>query len=456
MYAYIDGTTTQPSWLTYDALTNEWLIRTTNPLDKGSYLIRQFIELADTLNQVPKNTKDSSITFTVTLNNPCEVGNYIIQQNGAGESFDSANDVPTVFLISTSVLYGTDVDPLGIKRTFQFMKHDDYVSSLYRASSGLEYCCGQRVYTVAIIEKSPNDGSPMGTFAEIYDVTATTDQTQIAIYTDSDTDIGSWRLQITVQLLDYSNIDGLGTTYVTGIYEYAWVEIQSCIVNQIIKKAMTASKQAILDGYFTGEPLQVDIYNQDPTMIQVNQYQLSPLCSYTLKFETIVQNHLAHAADMTAANTIIANPNLGFQTEVFSLDQAEYGLVDPATGITDYSQVVNKNPYLITHRAYIENYNPASLEFENTELELYVWPKNVCNEATITPDPLINGGIPYIYFIGDTIKPIQVTRSIDSVSTSLTYGVEGGSGFERCGDRSYEIVKQFVDDFSEISYITGD
>jgi hypothetical protein len=55
------------------------------------------------------------------------------------------------------------------------MKHDDYVSSLYRASSGLEYCCGQRVYTVAIIEKSPNDGSPMGTFAEIYDVTATTD-----------------------------------------------------------------------------------------------------------------------------------------------------------------------------------------------------------------------------------------------------------------------------------------
>lgn len=61
---------------------------------------------------------------------------------------------------------------------------------------------------------------------------------------------------------------------------------------------------------------------------------------------------------------------------------------------------------MITHRAYIENYNPASLEFENTELELYVWPKNVCNEATITPDPLINGGIPYIYFIGDTIKPI--------------------------------------------------
>lgn len=130
------------------------------------------------------------------------------------------------------------------------------------------------------------------------------------------------------------------------------------------------------------------------------------MCSYPILFETVVQNHLAYAFDMVAANTIRQNPNLGYQTENYELDRATYGVVDPVTGLIDYTQVVDKNPYLITYRAYIEGFNQNSLVSENTQLQLYVWPHNPCNEATLITDPLINGGLPYIYFLGDTIKPI--------------------------------------------------
>jgi hypothetical protein len=43
MFAYIDGTTTEPSWLTYDALTNEWQFRSISAADEGVYVLRQFI-----------------------------------------------------------------------------------------------------------------------------------------------------------------------------------------------------------------------------------------------------------------------------------------------------------------------------------------------------------------------------------------------------------------------------
>lgn len=97
---------------------------------------------------------------------PCKLAsNYIIPQNGASETFDSANDVSTIFLLETSVLYGIDTDPNGIAVTIEFTKHDDYISQLYRSTSGLDYCCGARYYLIEIIEKSPNDGTRMGSFA---------------------------------------------------------------------------------------------------------------------------------------------------------------------------------------------------------------------------------------------------------------------------------------------------
>ena len=159
----------------------------------------QTIQLQDTFDGIFVGTMNADITFTITMINPCKLAsNYIIPQNGAGETFDTANDISSIYLLETSVLYGIDTDPSGVAVTFDFSKHDDYISQTYRSTSGLDFCCGPRYYKVEIIEKSPNDGTRMGTFAKIFDVPGSDTDERISAFTWDDLDIGAWRLQISV------------------------------------------------------------------------------------------------------------------------------------------------------------------------------------------------------------------------------------------------------------------
>lgn len=126
--------------------------------------------------------------------------------------------------------------------------------------------------------------------------------------------------------------------------------------------------------------------------------------------------------------------------------------------MVDYTLPVNKNPYQVTYRAYIENYNPASLAYENTDRQLYIWPFDVCNAATLTPDNNINKGAPIIYFLGDiSFNPIEIELSKDSISLDKAYsGLDEPLGNELCEGRTYSIIMENTEDLSNLASIYGE
>ena len=126
--------------------------------------------------------------------------------------------------------------------------------------------------------------------------------------------------------------------------------------------------------------------------------------------------------------------------------------------MVDYTLPVNKNPYQVTYRAYIENYNTASLAFENTDRQLYIWPFDPCNAATLTPDNNINAGAPLIYFLGDiSFNPVEIEFSKDSLSLDPAYSwLAEPLGNELCEGRSYSIIMESTEDLSNLASIDGE
>jgi hypothetical protein len=110
-------------------------------------------------------------------------------------------------------------------------------------------------------------------------------------------------------------------------------------------------------------PFSFYVNQKTPAELNVNTYKLQPNCSYPLYTQF---NVLAYPAGITQNNFLSAltyniNPKLKFMTSEAGLDQCTYGLYDAVTGTTDYSQCIDKNPYHVQYRVYIQNYNANSL-----------------------------------------------------------------------------------------------
>jgi hypothetical protein len=92
------------------------------------------------------------------------------------------------------------------------------------------------------------------------------------------------------------------------------------------------------------------------------------------------------------------------------LDLCTYGVYDAATLTTDMTVCDIINPYHVTYVVYVDDPNLNDSSFsptENTEILFYVWPKDPCYQAILTPDTTINANVAIIYFLRDT----EVTTS---------------------------------------------
>jgi hypothetical protein len=76
--------------------------------------------------------------------------------------------------ITTSVLYGIDLAAtlgVGARVSYDFKKHDDTISLLY-PTAGIDFVCGIRIYSVAVVKKSDGSTTYLGNFASTVDKSA--------------------------------------------------------------------------------------------------------------------------------------------------------------------------------------------------------------------------------------------------------------------------------------------
>jgi len=86
--------------------------------------------------------------FYITVIDPCESAT-ITPQNNPGDKFDITLHSSNTPVITTSVMYGTDITPSGIAQTLVFTEHQDSVSSdpQYAIDPSIRtYACGAREY----------------------------------------------------------------------------------------------------------------------------------------------------------------------------------------------------------------------------------------------------------------------------------------------------------------------
>lgn len=180
----------------------------------------------------------------------------------------------------------------------------------------------------------------------------------------------------------------------------------------------------------------------------------------------------ARKDDITTPTIVI------FTSSVKDLDQATYGVTDPVTQITDYSEPTIKNPFhvnLIAELA-LNSYNiwslahlystdpamPASptvtdlANFEpiastgacNREIDFWVWAKDPCRKVTLSVDTNIYNLQVLIYFIYDQ----EITESFEPTLTSMVLDNDYGNA-DVCGDIVYTVVQRTNDNINPLSYV---
>lgn len=130
-------------------------------------------------------------------------------------------------------------------------------------------------------------------------------------------------------------------------------------------------------------------------------------------------------------------------------------MVSPATGLIDYTEAANKNPFKVNVVAYMEpgTFNSLSVESQNDDIEFWMWARDSCRETSLIVDELLNGGDEVKYWIKEKGTFTGFSPSVTAMSTDSEYGAEASKDY--CGDIEYSVVDSKSDTVNPIAFVFG-